>query len=337
MNRDAWLAERRAGLGGSDLGAILGLSQFRTPVQVWLEKTGREAGDDPGAQRNVRFGNYAEQFVADEYTRETGLRVQRYRTMLHHADAPILGNVDRLVIPPGAKMAAHRREIRTDRGLECKTASAFAVLDQGTWGESGTDQVPPAYLIQAATYMLLTGCAQWDLAVLFGNGARDSDFRIYRLKRDPELEQMLVARATEWWTRHVVADVAPESTRQSDLDLLFPQSVECRVDADAALALAAQELADTRAERRAIEAAESALELRLKAAMADADTLAAGDRVLATWKSAKERRTTDWQTVARAIAAQAFDSTAQLDALVALHTSTTPGSRRFLLKLETPE
>ncbi len=35
-DRTSWLNERRKGIGGSDIGAILGLSPYRTPVDVWM-------------------------------------------------------------------------------------------------------------------------------------------------------------------------------------------------------------------------------------------------------------------------------------------------------------
>ena len=63
--REQWLLQRRAGLGGSDIGAILGLSPFRTPVDVYLEKTGRAPANEETLQ--MRFGTYAEEFVAQEY------------------------------------------------------------------------------------------------------------------------------------------------------------------------------------------------------------------------------------------------------------------------------
>lgn len=333
MKRDAWLAARKVGLGGSDLAVILGLSPFKTPLGLWLEKTGRAADDDLAARRrSVRFGSFAEDFVAAEYTLATGRAVQRFTRMLHHPRAPILGNLDRLVIPAGAKVAAHQGQIRTELGLECKTASAFAALDQGAWGESGTDHVPPAYLVQCAAYMALSGCMRWDLAVLFGNGAGDRDFRIYHLARDAELEAMLEARAAEWWRRHVEADMPPEPTSEADVALLYPRSTPRTVQADGDAERAVANLAHARAERAAIEDAEAAAAMRVKTILGEADTLAAGERVLATWKSARDTASTDWQAVARAIAARAFDSTAQLDALIALHTTTKPGARRLILK-----
>ena len=75
-------ADRLTGLGGSDLGAILGLNPYRTPFSIWLEKTGRLIPEVDGI--HLRHGQWNEQFIADEYTRATGLRTQRYNAMLRH-------------------------------------------------------------------------------------------------------------------------------------------------------------------------------------------------------------------------------------------------------------
>ena len=53
-------------MGGlPDIGAILGFSKYRTALDVWLEKTGRITN----AVNNlpIRFGSFAESFVASEY------------------------------------------------------------------------------------------------------------------------------------------------------------------------------------------------------------------------------------------------------------------------------
>ena len=42
LNNQDFTRERSKYLGGSDLGAILGLSKYRTAVDVWLEKTGKQ-------------------------------------------------------------------------------------------------------------------------------------------------------------------------------------------------------------------------------------------------------------------------------------------------------
>lgn len=265
--RDEFLEKRRCGLGGSDIGAILGLSNYKTPLDVWMEKTGRSPGQDETLQ--MRFGTYAEEFVAREYSAKTGNDVQRFTSMLRHPSAPVLGNVDRLVIPAGAKIASHKQEIRTDRGLECKTANAFAAFNADDWGDEGTDQIPPSYLIQCSTYMALTGCSFWDLAVLFGN----QEVRIYNLKRDVELEGEIIARASEWWDRYVVADVPPEPVSEADIRRLFPGTNGKTIEADETLIHWAAVLQDANKKAGEYSAVADTAKLHLLRAMGEADVL----------------------------------------------------------------
>lgn len=316
--RSEFLAERRTGLGGSDMGAILGLSKYRSPLQIWLEKTGREAPSDSNLA--MRFGTYAEQFVAEEYTAETGRRVQRFTPMLRHPDYPmVIGRVDRLVIPEGAKRAAHQREIRTDTLLEAKTASPYA-LQGDEWGSSGTDLIPAAYLCQTAVYMALTGCAHADLACLFGN----AELRVYHLHRDMDLEQELLRRAAEWWQAHVIADVAPEPQSEADVRLLYPRDNQQEIDADAETAEAVAWLADRKTLAKEIEAEEQAARDRITAYMGEAAVLRYMGQTLCTYKAAKDSDRTDWKAVAKALNPSAD--------LIAANTSTVAGSRRLLLK-----
>ncbi len=95
-------ADRLTGIGGSDLAAILGLSKWRSPYQVWLEKTGRSQPDL--STLPMRWGTYAEEFVAREYAERTGRGVQRYNAMSARPYPPS----PRAVIPSGAPRARTR-------------------------------------------------------------------------------------------------------------------------------------------------------------------------------------------------------------------------------------
>jgi putative phage-type endonuclease len=278
MDRADWLKRRQSGLGGSDVAAILGLSPYRGPVDVWLDKTGEPREQD--AVR-LRYGAFVEDFVDAEYQRATGRRTQRHNALLRHPDHPFaIGNVDRLVIPADAKVAAHRGEIRTDRLLEIKTAS-IRMADR--WGEPGTDKIPEHYAVQVAWYQALTGCTFADVAVLLGN----DDLRIYTLQRDRELEAMLLSKAGEWWQRHVVDGVMPEPSTEREVGLLFPRSTEREVEATPDVVLDLAALRDVRARIDALETEAETIATRVKAHMAEADVLTAGGAKLATWRSAK--------------------------------------------------
>jgi putative phage-type endonuclease len=335
MKREDFLNARRAGIGGSDVGAILGLSKFSSPVDVWLSKTGRKPVDYESTLPQ-RFGMFGEAFVAQEYTAKTGLDVVRYNKQLVHSEHSfILGNVDRLVIPAGKSIAHHMGQIRTDRGMEAKCVSAYA---GGEWGDDESDDVPPFYLAQCAWYRILTGCTYWDLAALIGNHR----FEVYQFATDRDLEQMLVAVAVEFWNKHVLADVPPAPRSAEDVAALFPKSEEGRkAIADAELAKRVEAI---RARKDAIKSLESALEDDMVAVkghmqVAEALTLVTETgKVLATWKNNKDGKKTDYEAAFGEVMNSIMVSDGSEYAknlhleLMAKYTKTTPGPRVFLLK-----
>ena len=317
---DQFTADRLTGLGGSDLGAILGLNPYRTPFQVWSEKTGRSESFTGNLQ--TRFGSYAEEFVAREYSDRTGRQVQRYNSLLRHPNAPLLGHIDRLVVPEGAKRASHQREIRTDLGLEVKTAHALAASRNGDWGEPGTDAVPASYLIQCQAYMLLTGCAHWDLAVLFGN----SDFAIYHLHQDPELGEYIVDEASRWWRDYVVADVPPPPSSELEARQRWPGHTPGKVvDLDEAQAELIRDYAALKRQAKSQEAWEKILRDQLFPVLADADEIRINGQAVATYRANKASDKTDWKALADELL-RGFDPEDRARYL-ADYTTTVPGPR----------
>lgn len=194
MNRDpeAWLAERRTGIGGSDAAATVGLDPWKTAFDVYLEKTGQIAPENLDEVERVRFGKIMEAPIADEYARRYGVKVRRRNQILRHPKYPwMLANVDRLI--DGQR-----------RGLEIKTVDLLAYRN-GEWGAEGTDEVPEHYLLQCKHYMLVTGYEQWHLAACVGGNR----LVVYEINRDPELDEMLIEGESAFWDC-VVRGHAPE-------------------------------------------------------------------------------------------------------------------------------
>lgn len=330
MKREDFLAGRKAGLGGSDIGAILGLSKFKSAVDVWLDKTGRSQYSESTIPQ--RLGIFAEEFVAQEYTIKTGRKVVRHNAQLVHPDYPFLiGNVDRLVVPHGEKIAAFKGQIRTDRGMEAKAVSAFA---GGEWGEDDTDDVPPYYLTQCAWYRILTGCQFWDLAALIGN------FRVevYSLERDRELEELLVARAVEFWQNHVLTDIPPDPQSESDVKALYPRHQDGkRIKADQQVLELLDALKQERDFKKESEERETTILTDLKKRMQDAEALiieGMDGKPLATWKTNKDSRKIDYEQAFMQAIMKLEPS--QIDKvskeLLAANTAYKVGARPFLLK-----
>jgi putative phage-type endonuclease len=281
LNNQDFTHDRTKYLGGSDIGAILGLSPYKTPLDVWLEKTGKHSYEIDNLP--IRFGSFAESFVASEYALATGTILCEHPQAITHPAHPYLqGHIDRFVTTdPDSKLFKDDGSCTASHLLECKTASPFT---QSQWGEAGSDEVPMSYLAQCHWYLCMTGLERCDLAVLFGN----SDFRIYQIHRDAALESTLLEAAITFWQGHVLKDMPPDAKTIGDYQKLFAKEVPGKtLEATEQTRL----LIDTVKEiNTVIDAKEQELEQikkMLMEQMQEAQELTYQGKVLVTWKRPK--------------------------------------------------
>lgn len=319
-DRAAWLAARKRGIGGSDISVILGLNPWKSPVDLWMDKTGRT----PDSEQNdaMYWGNVLEDVVAREYARRTGNRVQRINRMAVHPARPwMLANIDRAIVANGsrARIADNGGTLLGADGLlECKTASAYKASDWGT--EDDADAIPTHYVAQCQWYMGVTGAPWCDIAVLIGG----NKYLYKRIDRDAETISAMVDRAEAFWFEHVVADVAPEPTNARETAALYPRDAGDAIEASTDIAIKVTKLAEIKQQIKILEADETSLADDIKTFLGKHSTLTIGGAPLATWKAPKPGIKTDWQAVAKEAGVSAD--------IIAAHTTTTQGARRLLLK-----
>ena len=102
LNRDEWLTIRKQGIGSSDAASAVGLNPYKSQLELWMEKTGRDANlpkVDPKDDTSPMFwGTLLEHIVAAHYTKRTGHKVRRINAVLQHPTEPfMLANIDREV------------------------------------------------------------------------------------------------------------------------------------------------------------------------------------------------------------------------------------------------
>lgn len=332
------IQQRKAGLGGGDIAAALGLHPYKSPLELCFEKQGLVEPADLAGNDNVHFGNVLEDVVADEFSRRTGLKVRRNNQLLAHKEHNfLLANIDRAIVgkPLGMKC-----------GLECKTADKWAFRKPDQWGDGAAleiidgelkaiaqpdDQVPDWYLLQCVHYMAVTDSDLWFLAVLVGG----NDFRIYTIKRDLELEAQVIRRASAFWFNHVMQpDNPPEPTTAFDLELLYSVDNGASVDATPDIIDTWAEIKELQAQLKAIETRLDGqtigktkiggLKNRLRAFIGEnAEVLLGSEgKPLASWKSPKTgRKVLDQDAIER-----------DHPGLLAKYTKKVPGSRVLLIK-----
>jgi putative phage-type endonuclease len=295
------LGDRKTYIGGSDIGAICGLSPFKTPLGVYLDKTG-EVSPFEGNVR-TEWGTLLEGVILKRYEEVTGNRVERVPELRHPERPWQVGHLD------GA--CSDKRIV-----VEAKTAG---FRQAHRWGAEGTDEVPAEYLLQCAWYLNLTGYDAAEIAVLFDG----SDFRVYRIERDRDLEAGILKLAEAFWRNHVVPRRPPaiDGSEKAAEWLLkrFPQArgeyLPSTPEADAI----AIELRDARMAKEAAEAREVVAKNRLMELIGDGYGFR-GEWGSVRWSNCKGRASVDWE----ALLAETGLSVEQREALVAKHTKRNP-------------
>lgn len=261
--REDWLAARRRGIGGSDAAAVLGMSRWKSPLQVYLEKRGESAGAPDNEP--MLWGRLLEPVIRQQYAERTGREVLVPGSIMAH--------------PRHDWMLANLDGITTDRRvIEIKTART-----DHDWGEPGTDEIPGHYLLQVQHYMAVTGFLVADVAVLIGG----SDFRLYEVPADSELQEMIISGEADFWQR-VIDGVPPDPVSFADVQSMFGRrSSAVGVEASAEVLDALEQLKSIRAQIKAAEEREEAAKAIVMKAMGEAEALTHCGKTLCTWKMAK--------------------------------------------------
>ncbi len=93
MPYEEWLEYRKKGIGGSDASVVCGINKYKSPVELWLEKTGQLPYSEAGEA--AYWGTQLEALVRNEFTKRTGIEVSKVNQILQHEDFPyMLLNLD---------------------------------------------------------------------------------------------------------------------------------------------------------------------------------------------------------------------------------------------------
>ena len=268
-NRLDWLAMRRTGLGGSDVSALVGLSRYTSPYELWEDKTGRSPLVSEALSEAAEMGILLEPVVRDRFARVHGVEV-RQAGMLRSSQWPWM-----LANPDGVCSDGY--------GYEGKTCSLWLAHE---WGGGDEPLVPDHAELQAQWGMAVTGLSGWWVAVLIG-GQRNA----YRLvERDEQIIADLVSISARFWHDHVLADVEPPVDGSPAVTALLTEryrvatpgaSVEITAEERDALVVEREKARDA---EKAAKADHEALKNRVRALLGDAEELTCSGRTVFTWK-----------------------------------------------------
>ena len=311
--------DRTRFIGGSDVAAILGVSPWKSPFRLYQEKTGAYVEEiTPAKQRIFDRGHRWEPVVVEMLIDELQDRGHDVQIIARNARY-----LDRYFPYLACELDLELRIDGEEHNAEIKTVHPFAAKD---WGEQDTDEIPIYYAAQVMHGLMVKPRKRAIVAALIGV----DDLRLHQIARDDETIAAIRAKEVEFWRRVQDRD-APEPTTADDVKWLYARDGGEVMEADDALVILVDNL---RAKKQALKHYETSVEhlsTQIKCRMGDAATLLFQGQKIATWKSNKDSRTTDWKAAFSdlCITANVGELCGQM---IERHTTTRPGARPLLIK-----
>jgi putative phage-type endonuclease len=263
------IAARQNGIGASDAVILFPEipNSYCTPYQLWLEKTGKmEREQDLNDYQ--WWGHELEPVISKRYELETGEKLEyRAETVIHPRIPFMLCHPDRYVI-----------------GKRKLTEIKAVTFDPSKWGEAGTDQVPPEYVLQVQHQLACTGYDEIDLIAFFLNYRKSV---IYRFKRDERLITDIENAVTNFWNNHVLADIAPDLVNMKDCKMRFTRTNGTFIEASDEIIDQLDMLKKVRKQKDQVAFIEENIMTQILKFIGANDGLKKDDKILATWKANK--------------------------------------------------
>ena len=272
MPYEEWLEYRKLGIGGLDASVVCGINRYKSPVELWMEKTNQLPYQEAGEA--AYWGTQLETLVRDEFSKRTGIEVKHTNQMLQSEKYPfMLANLDGTCEHPDYGTCV----------FEAKTASAYRA------NEWENNSVPYSYVVQVQHYMAVTGYQGAYVAVLIGG----NQFRWRFIERDEELISLLIKLEAAFWNH--VKSITPPPLDGSEasakfLAECFPNSVpnsqivlpDVASDLIDQYDLACQQLETVKEQKQQAENL-------LKEMIGEHEIACVGDRTI-TWKNISQER-----------------------------------------------
>jgi predicted phage-related endonuclease len=213
-------------IGSSDVGALFDESKFHQRHDVYMRLAGIRPAvadeeldpDDPRSLGSEFEGVIRQRYIA-RLAQEFNITPAQIRWTVP-GDPIMHPEIEYMSSTPDVMIA---EDIDTMMPLRCGEMKLCFYADRSEWGEEFTDQVPADYLLQCHHHMLITGASVCDLFAWFGR----TDFRLYHVTKDPELEFMIEQECERFMSLHVEPKVPPPLTyghrsTSNALRLMYP-------------------------------------------------------------------------------------------------------------------
>lgn len=205
-----WLALRTKGIGGSDVGAIMGLNKYTSPLGIYKQKVLGVVNDVSGKSA-VRKGKDLEPLIRSKYfdtmLREKGFTVLELHHMLINKKYPWLrANLDGIAVPLDETKRIHTNAIV----CEIKVVTEYA---ESNWFGDDYCGIPASYYAQVQEYMLVTDTKMAILGALF---EKNWEMHYFKIPADPIFQDKLLNASKLFYEYNMALQVPPKFDAELD-------------------------------------------------------------------------------------------------------------------------
>ena len=185
-NEDDWHELRAKRIGGSDIGAIIGVNPYKSIVDVYVDKT---EGSNFKGNELTHWGHMLEGTILKEFSNKHKELIV-YEVPYSVVNDFLIANLD----------GALKDKKTGDYGvLEIKTTS---IWNKKEWEE---DTIPQSYYAQVQHYLMLTGYKFAYIAVLIGG----QQYKEFKIERNEEDINLIRNKATEFYQENLLKKIPP--------------------------------------------------------------------------------------------------------------------------------
>ena len=273
-----WVDERKNYIGGSEVAAVLGQSEYSTPLQVWMTKNGLLP---PIEESDVMlFGHFFEPILAGYFESYTGLKTRKLSKSFVHPEHNFLrANIDRQVL------SNPENGLESTAVLELKTTTSHRL-------RALEGQHPKEWMYQIQHYLALTGYELAFLQIYERDTCRFLE--PIRIERDEDLIIYMESKLITWWNTYMLDGSEgrrPEPINGEDTLILYPESSpEQVVEITPAGYSLYQELFEVRDRKADLIKQEEHLKTKLKEKLGKAERLVLSGETIVSWKSQSTTR-----------------------------------------------
>lgn len=222
MNEQEWLEQRRQVVTATDVPILLGVSQYKSPLQLWAEKV---EGEEQSQSTAMEVGLDLQPVLVRKAGKLTGWSARELPLEeAWHVKGIMGATLDaKIVVPDDREKRAYGLGVM---GYDDSVAPGEYILECKTTGKLDNDEFPPSWFAQVQTQMYVHERPGAVVIALILDYRRR--YRLWLVRRDDQFIERIILPAAQEFYQCLAQRTPPRAS--SAIDLPITRSMYTRAD-----------------------------------------------------------------------------------------------------------